>query len=122
MLNLLGHHMQNDDKNLLTDTLKLRTLEYDSAAWTTEERKLRLCLLLELTQQIPNKRELLEKIAEIYADFNYPEDMEEFIYYMPAKNYDPSEYSLQENENRLINLFYNFLEEEKIKLQNLNNK
>ena len=86
----------------------------------TEERKLRLCLLTELQQKINKKQELLEKIAEVYADFNYTPDMEEFIYYMPAKNYDPSRHSSQENEDRLINLFYKFLEKEKIELQNLN--
>ena len=117
LLNLLGHRMKNDNKVLLTDTLQPRALKHDVTAWTAEERKLRLCLLLELKQQIPNKRHLLEKIAKIYADFNYPEDMEEFIYYMPAKNYDPAQYSFQENEDRLINLFYNFLEKEKSELQ-----
>jgi len=81
---------------------------------------LRLCLLTELQQKINKKQELLEKIAEVYADFNYTPDMEEFIYYMPAKNYVPSRHSFQENEDRSINLFYKFLEKEKIELQNLN--
>lgn len=34
------------------------------------------------------------------------------------KNYDPSEHSFQENENRSVELFYNFLEKEKIELKN----
>lgn len=114
LLKLLDPLMKNDDKTLLISTRKFRALESDTTAW----RKLRLCLLLELKQQIPNKRQLLEKIAEIYADFNYPEDMEEFIYYMPAKNYNPSQHSFQENEDRLVNLFYNFLEKEKCELRN----
>lgn len=31
-----------------------------------------------------SSRLMLEKIAEVYADFNYPVDMAKFIYYMPT--------------------------------------
>ncbi|HLC07318.1 MAG TPA: DUF2247 family protein [Candidatus Babeliales bacterium] len=72
-----------------------------------------LLILVDLKEHTQNKRELLEKIAEVYADFNYPPDMEELIYYMPAKNYDPSQYSQHENEQRLLTLFDKFLEKEK---------
>lgn len=106
-------------ENMLIEALKktAHIIEPNTNEWIQEERKLRFCLLLELKQTITNKRELLEKIAEIYADFNYFSDMENFIYYMPAKNYDPTQHSLQENENRLINLFDKFLRQEKIELQ-----
>ena len=108
-----------NSEDMLIQALKktAHLIKPDTNEWIQEERKLRFCLLLKLRQEIKNKRELLEKVAEIYADFNYPEDMEEFIYYMPAKNYDPSQYSFQENEDRLINLFYDFLDKEKIELQ-----
>ncbi|MFM6081578.1 MAG: DUF2247 family protein, partial [Dolichospermum sp.] len=44
----------------------------------------------------------LSEIEEVYADFNYPQEMEQFIRYMPAQNgYDPSKYTQEENEKRL---------------------
>jgi len=53
----------------------------------------------------------LKMAADIYADFDYPEEMEPFIYYMPAKDgYDPSLYSLEENRERLYKLWKEFLE------------
>lgn len=109
-----------DVESLLTSALKSQsiTIEPETIAWFIEERKLRLCLLLNLKEHTQCKRELLEKIAEVYAEFNYPSEMEEFIYYMPAKNYDPSQHSEHENEQRLLTLFNAFLEKEKNDLKN----
>jgi len=82
-----------------------------------KKRKLRFCLLFDLRKQITQPELLLEKIAEVYADFNYPSDMEEFINYMPAKNYDPSKYSITENRQRLLKKFDDFLNKEKSDLK-----
>lgn len=47
----------------------------------------------------------------IYADFDYPEDMEEFISYMPIKDdYNPTEHTKEENEKRILKKVYDFLE------------
>jgi len=104
-----------DVDSLLASALKSQsmTIEPEINAWFIEERKLRLCLLLDLKEHTQSKRALLEKIAEVYAEFNYPPDMEKFIYYMPAKNYSPSQHSEHENEQRLLRLFDEFLEKEK---------
>ncbi len=96
----------------LTTNLKPETKE-----WQIEERKLRFCLLTDLKTNIVDTELLLEKIAEVYAHFNYPPDMNEFIYYMPAKNYDPSQYSIIENRQRLLKIFSDFLNKEKKTLQ-----
>ena len=37
-------------------------------------------------QYIDSGEVLLRKLAEVYADFGYPEDMSDFIYYMPAND------------------------------------
>ena len=84
-----------------------------TSEWNKEERKLRFCLLLDLQKNILDAELLLEKIAEVYAKFDYPPDMEEFIYYMSAKNYDPSQYSITDNRQRLLILFNAFLHKEK---------
>lgn len=58
---------------------------------------------------IINKQALLQKISEIYADFNYPPSMEGIIYYLPSHNYDSSKYTLEENRARLIELCDEYL-------------
>lgn len=58
-------------------------------------------------------------MAQVYADFDYPKDMESFIHYLaPKDGFNPSPYSKEENEGRLINLLTAFLNQEKQYLQN----
>lgn len=65
--------------------------------------------------------ELLDGLSEVYADFGYPEDMEPFIHYMPSSDgYNPLLYSKEENINRLVSLFEEFLQKKK-KLFNSSN-
>lgn len=46
--------------------------------------------------------ELSNALDEVYADFNYPEDMEEFISYMPIKDdYNPTGHTNEENTERI---------------------
>lgn len=89
-------------------------LEKGSSNWDNELRKLRYCMIRFVRNTISNHKELLEKVSEIYADVGYPAEMEEFIPYMPPTNgYDPSKYSEDENNLRLIVLLDKFLEKEK---------
>lgn len=54
------------------------------------------------------------RLSELYANLNYPEDMEEFIFYMPIKdNYDPSQHTKDENMTRLLEKLQIFLEEKR---------
>jgi hypothetical protein len=118
-LALITPETQNVDTMLNAVVQKYfnKSIAPNTEIWDIEKRKFRYCLLLNLTLYTENRRELLEKVAEIYAYFDYPPDMEDFIYYMPAKNYDPSMHSFQENEERLVNLLHNFLAKEKNDLQ-----
>ncbi|WP_313897305.1 DUF2247 family protein [Bacillus cereus group sp. BfR-BA-01380] len=64
-------------------------------------------------------KELLNKIVEVYADFDYPEDMERFINYItPRDGYNPLLYSEEEHIVRLISFFNDFLHKEQQYLQN----
>ena len=67
---------------------------------------LRYALLASLSSQ---GQELLDEIEGIYADFNYPKDMEPFIYYMPSSDENSS-------TDSLIDLFRAFLTKEKNRL------
>jgi len=57
----------------------------------------------------------LEAVAEVYADFQYPRELESFIYYLPSSDdkYRPEEHSAEENSNRLVSDLKHFLDNEK---------
>lgn len=100
--------------------LGFEEIEKGTISWNDELRKLRYCLLRVLRNTINNNKELLSKVSEVYADVGYPVDMEEFIPYMPPKGgYDPTKYSIDENNLRMIMLLDKFLAEEKNVLVNL---
>ncbi|WP_142779261.1 DUF2247 family protein [Agrobacterium sp. T29] len=59
-------------------------------------------------------------IEEVYADFDYPACMDEFVPYMPPKDgYDPTSHSLEENRSRLLMKWENYLNQEKETLTSL---
>lgn len=75
----------------------------------TELKKIRYAILLYLKEEYINSGEgLLNKLAEVYADFNYPVEMSTFIYYMPnneiAANRDDA-------EGNMVSNFKQYLEE-----------
>lgn len=77
-------------------------------------RMLRLILLLEIKETAIDNQGLLDEAEKIYADFDYPLDMECFISYMPVRDdkYDVSKHSLQENLQRLADKFNMFADRE----------
>ncbi|BBI33573.1 DUF2247 family protein [Cohnella abietis] len=84
-----------------------------SEEWQLELKKFRYIQLKELEKNAISKELLIRKIAEIYADFGYPQEMEKFIYYMPATDgFNPQAHSSEENLDRLLEFFKEFLLEE----------
>lgn len=52
----------------------------------------------------------LEEVEKIYEDFDYPEEIESFVRYMPPKDgYIPSEHSHEENIARLYSNWEKYL-------------
>lgn len=73
--------------------------------------KWQYCIIKHLESKNLKPEELHSKLNELYADFNYPEDMEEFISYMPTKDgYNPTEHSKDENNKRILQKVADFLE------------
>ncbi|WP_339191771.1 DUF2247 family protein [Bacillus sp. FSL K6-1003] len=111
-----------DYESLLLSILKesnIDGLNLDADALQVEKRKWRFGMLVFLKKKHQkDSEELLNQIAEVYADFNYPEDMDSFINYLPSKDNLQSKYSKEENIARLINLFNEFLNKEHKYLQN----
>lgn len=83
-----------------------------SSSWELEVRKLRYAILNYLNITIDDDNELLKKVEEVYADFNYPQEMEGFIAYMPAKE-NIATNSIEDNIKRMINNLDKFLIVEK---------
>ena len=81
----------------------------------SSNKKLKYVILNYLRSTTKDNNELLEKVEEVYADFNYPQDMDEFIAYMPAKG-SVLMNSIEDNNKRMINNLDNFLELEKKEL------
>jgi len=49
-------------------------------------------------------------VEELYADFDYPEEISEFVRYMPVRgDYNPGDHSQEENKTRLFNLWHEYL-------------
>ncbi|MFJ7914729.1 MULTISPECIES: DUF2247 family protein [unclassified Lysinibacillus] len=112
-----------DYKSLLVNILNesnFNDLNLGADVWQFEKRKWRFGILAYLKMNhLDDFEELLNKVTEVYADFNYPEDMDSFINYLPPKDgYNPSQYSKDENLVRLKNLFNDFLNKERQYLQN----
>jgi len=66
-----------------------------------------LSWLYDNRETIPNP---LAEVEIIYADFDYPAEIEEFVSYMPVTDdYDPSQHSSEENKARLISKWEDYL-------------
>ena len=74
--------------------------------------KICVAILIYLRKNEKVIENLMQKVEMIYADFDYPSDMENFISYMPVtENYIPAEHTKEENENRLLANLDSFINE-----------
>lgn len=79
-----------------------------------ELMKIKYAILFYLKENYKDSREyLLRKIEEVYSDFGYPENMSDFIYYMPVCN--NRVVNKEEAENNLILKFNKYMD----KLKNM---
>ena len=71
-------------------------------------------LFLKLAWVLYNKDRIDDPLAEvemIYADFDYPIEIEGFVRYMPVTDdYDPSHHSKEDNERRLFEIWGKYLD------------
>lgn len=66
-----------------------------------------LAWLFENKESVPDP---LGDVETIYADFDYPPEIEGFVRYMPVTDaYDPSAHAKDENENRLFGKWREYL-------------
>lgn len=76
---------------------------------------MRCAILSSIANQKLGDGETLERIIDVYEDFDCPKDMEEFIAYLLPKDteeYNPEEHSVEENQRRMVKKFENFLQRE----------
>ncbi|KKB73248.1 MULTISPECIES: DUF2247 family protein [Bacillus] len=123
IIQLAWGESDNDYERKLENILKESDVDDifpESDVWQYEKRKWRFAILIHFKKIHQDDFEgLLNKVAEVYADMDYPEDMESFINYLtPKDGYNPSLHSPEENVARLINLFNIFLKKEQQYLKN----
>ena len=83
--------------------------------WMIEKRKLRYVILKNIIYENKNKNEkILKLVAEVYADFDYPIEMQKFVYYIPNENNNENNKSIDENRRQLISFLLEFLKNEEL--------
>ncbi|CAK7019983.1 DUF2247 family protein [Saezia sanguinis] len=58
-------------------------------------------ILLYIFNNREKYKDPFEEVEMVYADFDYPEEIESFVRYMSPKDYNPRQYSFEENIQRL---------------------
>lgn len=84
------------------------------------KEKIRTAIIVFYRKTEKDVAKLFEQIEMVYANFDYPQDMENFISYMPMDDeYVSEKHSLEENRNHLLkNLDYYICEQaEKYELE-----
>ncbi|MFA5506476.1 MAG: DUF2247 family protein, partial [Vulcanimicrobiota bacterium] len=70
-----------------------------------------------------NRADFSDPFAELdklYADFDYPASIEHLVSFMPtSEGYNPSKHTIEENQKRLLDLWSQFLKDEKSRLLNI---
>jgi hypothetical protein len=92
----------------LLDKLAAKAIDGDEKARKAKWLYLSLAWLFENRASSPDP---LEAVEELYSDFDYPEDVAQFVRYMPVTDgYDPSAHSNEENHSRLLSKWRSYLE------------
>jgi len=101
---------QSEDKDYLLKKISNIIKQSDEFSINQSELKWQYCIVKNLKIKQMEFDDLSNKLDELYASFNYPEDMEEFISYMPIKdNYDPTIHTREENMERIFKKIDEFL-------------
>lgn len=77
------------------------------------KNKIRVAIIIFLRKTENDIAKLIEKTDMVYADFDYPQDMENFISYMPiADEYISAKHSWEDNRKYLLNKLDIFIDEQ----------
>lgn len=91
----------------LLRTLASNSPEEDGVLAQRKWLYLLLAWLFENKESVPDS---LGEVEIIYADFDYPPEIESFVRYMPVTDtYDPRAHTKDENENRLFGKWRKYL-------------
>ena len=75
------------------------------------KRRWLFLVLLWLYQNRDQEIALFDKLGEVYADFDYPDEISSFVPFMPPEDgYDPTTHTLAENHNRILGKWKEYLD------------
>lgn len=96
----------------------LSVYEKTDSCFEIAKDKIRIAIIIHLYDVEKNVNKLFELIEAVYADFDYPVDMECFIPYMPVNDeYISSQHNYEENINYLLFKLNTFIDEQVKKYQ-----
>jgi len=106
--------LEKDDAGIVNDIVR-RLASTENHEPNGVERKWRFLLLKWLFENRGRVDDPLGDIEQIYADFGYPRELENFVRYMPPSDgYDPGLHTAAENHARLIAEWEHFLDGERV--------
>lgn len=109
--------LEDSSKNNVLNLLKI--IKQNKTPDSFCKRILRYIILDYARNNSSNTNALLEFAEEVYASFDYPDEMSSFITYMPTTDgYNPSLHTEEENFNRLIHNFESFMTYEYLWINN----
>ena len=97
-------------ENVQKNNILMQIQKLVSSEISDKERSLKIIRYI-LLKEIQSSENALEEAEKLYVEFDYPEDMEEFIAYMPVrdKSYNPAEHTEAENKQRLVGKLSEFI-------------
>lgn len=94
------------------DLLRVLAKNEPNDAGSASDKKWLFLMLVWLFENRDAVSDPLHEIEGIYADFDYPPEIEGFVSYMPVTDgYDPSQHSIEENKARLFSKWEQYLSE-----------
>lgn len=85
-----------------------------SARMQAAVRKWRYIFLCNCQQRSSAQQDLFECVEQVYADFDYPQDMSSLVLYMgPSDGFDPRAHTAEECRQRLALLITEFIQRER---------
>lgn len=85
--------------------------------YLSKQKLLFLTILWLYENHATNINNFFDNIAGVYADFDYPEEISQFVGYMPPNDgYDPSSHTLEENQKRMLQKCKEYLDKYRLHL------
>lgn len=107
--------VSDEESDYIQNLLDKMAREYQEPQSAIPKEKWLYLTLAWLFHNRSNYQDPLGEVESIYADFDYPEQIEHFVRYMPPKDWlNPSAYTLEQNLARIMKRWEDYLLEKRV--------